>query len=291
MLNRLNKRSIPFIILFVIHVGIFAYTIYHKGSKKTLRLFISNIGMAYVFEYFVLNIFQAYKYSPYIIKNRFLDNVFGAIMSQAIYVPISATFLTLFKLNWKWKLFFTVYLVMIERLFLLLNIYKNKWWKTLFTALLIPTYFYISDYWQHASNKKIIKNINIYLTFVVIQVNALYIYAVFGLLRFRFKKSDWWEHFIIAPLYCLFMAGIYIFNSKNKSFRRWLTCSSVIIAMDFLLLRFKIMKTNWIALFLPMHIFFDLIGAKILSFYQPIDTSSSNQGDGLENVQRKEDVS
>ncbi|MFA9558556.1 hypothetical protein ACERII_14710 [Evansella sp. AB-rgal1] len=277
MLTRLNKRSLPFIILFVIHVGILAYTIYRKGPKNTIRLFTSNIGMAYVFEYFVLNLFEAYKYSPNILKNSYFDNIFGAILSQAIYVPISATFITLFKLNWKWKLFFSAFLVIIERLFLFLNIYNNRWWKTLFTALLIPTYFYISDYWHLYSKNRIIKNINIYLTFIVIQVNVLYIYAVFGVLCFG--KNNWRDHFIIAPFYSLIMGVIYTLNSKKSSLKRHLTCSSVIIITDFLLQRSRIMKSNWTALFLPMHIILLLIGRKVHSLYQSPDDALSSEGD------------
>lgn len=80
-----------------------------KIKKQLFTLLMSNIGLAYLFEFFVLNLFTAYTYKPGILKNAHLDNIFGAILSQAIFVPFTAVFLTARKVGWIGKLLSGVY--------------------------------------------------------------------------------------------------------------------------------------------------------------------------------------
>jgi hypothetical protein len=216
--NKLVKKNyIPFLLLAVVHVLLFFLFAKRSRQKNILILLLSNIGMAYLFEYPVLNLFKGYAYKPYILKKRAHDQILGAIFSQALYVPITATLLTLYKKNRYWKIGSTLIYYGIERYFLHLKIYKAFWWKPYYTVFFVNIYFYISDWFYKALNAKkewalIIAQ---YLSTEVIGVTLLYISAVNRKVRFgKGAYHSWREHFILAPLYSLVQS---IFLVKNSS--------------------------------------------------------------------------
>jgi hypothetical protein len=205
-----KRNKIPFIILFLIHTTLLGISFYKSRNKKHLfTLLMSNIGFAYLLEFFVLNLFKAYKYKPKVIKNDFFDNIFGAILSQAIFVPFTALFLTASKLGWVWKLLGGIYFTLVELLFLRLKVYKHYWWKTVYTLILIPIYFNISDWWNLFLSKKnpVIRFISLFLMIMVTEANLLFLFASTRKIRFGFGKyHSWTEHFIIVPLYAISLA-------------------------------------------------------------------------------------
>ncbi len=142
----INRNSVPFLILALIHFILLFPLIQKKRNKNTWILLLSNIGFAYLFEYFVLNLFKAYRYKPSVFKKRYFDNIFGAILSQGVFVPIASTFLTVFQKDWKWKACFSLFYFLIEKLFLRLKIYKENWWSPVYTFILILCYFILSDF-------------------------------------------------------------------------------------------------------------------------------------------------
>ncbi|MEH7009377.1 hypothetical protein V7087_00930 [Neobacillus niacini] len=202
-----KRNIIPFIILFLIHTGLLGYSFYKRKNKKQLfTLLMSNIGFAYLLEFFVLNLFKAYKYKPRVMKKDFFDNILGAILSQAIFVPFTAVFSTALKLGWIWKLLGGLYFSLIELLFLRLKVYKHYWWKTVYTLILIPIYFKISDFWNILLSKKnpFIRFISLFLMIMVTEANILFLIASTRKIRFGFGRyHSWSEHFIIVPLYAI----------------------------------------------------------------------------------------
>jgi hypothetical protein len=205
-----KRNKIPFIILFLIHTTLLGVSFYKSRNKKHLfTLLMSNIGFAYLLEFFVLNLFKAYKYKPKVMKYDFFDNIFGAILSQAIFVPFTALFLTASKLGWVWKLLGGIYFALVELLFLRLKVYKHYWWKTGYTLILIPIYFNISDLWNLFLSKKnpVIRFISLFLMIMVTEANLLFLFASTRKIRFGFGKyHSWTEHFIIVPLYAISLA-------------------------------------------------------------------------------------
>ncbi|MCM3574945.1 MULTISPECIES: hypothetical protein [Mesobacillus] len=217
--NRLVKQnSIPFLLLAVIHVLLFFIFAKRSRQKNIWILLLSNIGMAYLFEYPVLNLFKGYSYKPYILKKRAHDQILGAIFSQALYVPITATLLTLNDKNRYWKLGSTLFYYAIEKYFLRLKIYKAYWWKPYYTVFFMNIYFYISDWFYKALNAKKEWALVIaqYLSTEVIGVTLLYISAVKRQVRFgRGLYHSWREHFILAPLYSL-IRSIFLVKYSSK---------------------------------------------------------------------------
>lgn len=202
-----KRNKMPFIMLLIIHTGMLGYSFYKSRNKKQLfTLLMADIGFAYLLEYVVLNVFQAYTYKPKILKKRFFDNVFGAILSQGIFVPFTAVFSTVFKIGWVGKILGGVYFSLVELLFLRLKVYKHNWWRTIYTLILIPLYFKISDWWNILLDKRnpFVRFISLFLMILVTEANFLFLFAASRKIRFGFGRiHSWKEHFIIVPVYAI----------------------------------------------------------------------------------------
>ena len=240
-----KKNSIPFLLLAVVHVLLFFIFAKRSRQNNIWGLLLSNIGMAYLFEYPVLNLFKGYSYKPYILKKRAHDQILGAIFSQALYVPITATLLTLYKKNRYWKLGSTLIYYGIERCFLHLKIYKAHWWKPYYTVFFMNIYFYVSDWFYKALNAKKEWALVIaqYLSTEVIGVTLLYISAVNRKVRFgRGFHHSWREHYIIVPIYSLIRSIFLVRNSSKSGLLPKLTIFSGSIGTDMLLERIGLVK-------------------------------------------------
>lgn len=242
-----TKNAFPFLLLAVVHVLLFF--IFTKGSrqKNIWTLLLTNIGLAYLFEYPVLNLFKGYSYKPKVLKKRVHDQILGAILSQGFYVPITATLLTFYRKNVYWKLGSTLIYYGIEHYFLHLKIYKAYWWKPSYTVFFMNIYFYISDWFYKALNaeKKWALVIAQYLSTEVICVTLLYISAVGRKVRFgRGIYHSWREHFIIAPLYSLVRAVFLVITSSKQGILPMLNMFIGLTGMDWMLVRTGLLKLN-----------------------------------------------
>ncbi|WP_113930053.1 hypothetical protein [Bacillus sp. P14.5] len=181
-MKRINKNSVPFIMLSFLHIALLIYTLLKKRYRKTITLLLSNVAFAYIFEYFTFNVLQSYRYNPKILKKRQLDNALGALLSQAIYIPITGTFLSIFRLRWPSKFLAIIYFHLIELYFLKINNYRLHWWKPIYTSLLLPVFFAWSDFWSSNLQKKNNKGflwISTYLSLGVITKTLLFILDIF----------------------------------------------------------------------------------------------------------------
>ena len=174
------------------------------------------MGFAYLLEYIVLNLFKGYRYKPKVIKKPIFDNIFGTVLSQGIFLPFTAVFLTVINAGWKKKLIAGVYFSLIENLFLRLGVYEHYWWKTVYTFLLTPVYFKLSDSWYKHLNKKkpIVQFMSLFFIIMATETNLLYILAIFRKVKFGIgRHHTWGVHFKIAPLFsistALFTAWVY----------------------------------------------------------------------------------
>lgn len=249
-MNKNKKNAIPFLILSFIHTSLLVYTFYkHKDRKRLLILLLSGMGLCFLFEYVVLSLFNAYRYKPKIFINKDLDNFLGAILSQAIFVPFTAIFLTAFKLGWKGKAFFAIYFAAIEKVFLRLKVHQNNWWKTRFTVTLIPVFFFINDLWynQLKAGTPIFQFGSLFLSILVNGLNLMYSMSV--LRKFRFglgRLHKWKEHFKIAPLYSIllsFMTAIFV--KKDSTAKAIFKAFSFAKLFDMIVLETGVAKKNF----------------------------------------------
>ncbi|MFP7299424.1 hypothetical protein [Neobacillus niacini] len=245
-----KNNKVPFIILFLIHTILLGSAFYkYKKKKHLFTLLMANIGLAYLLEFFVLNLFKAYKYKPRVLKNNFFDNIFGAILSQAIFVPFTAVFITAFKLGGGWKVLGGVYFTLVEILFLRLKVYKHYWWKTVYTLVLIPIYFYISDLWNFFLSKRnhLIRFISLFLMIMVTEANLLFLFASSRKIRFGFGRyHSWTEHFIVVPIYAIsisFFSTLSFLKENNWSAKRRVLV--MYIGLDFIFKKLRIAKERF----------------------------------------------
>lgn len=223
-MKKIRKNSIPFYFLLIVHSFLLGATFYkNRNRKNIIVLLFVNIGFSYIFEYFIFNLLKVYKYKPKMLKKNFFDNTLGALMSQAIFIPFTAVFLTGIKSGWTWKVVASVYFFVVEKIFLKLGIFKHYGWKTIYTLLLLPIYFTISDLWYDWINKKnaIVRFISLFLMIIVSETNLFLLLAFFRKFRFGVGRyHPWKEHFIVSPLYSitlsLFTAWIFL-KKKNES--------------------------------------------------------------------------
>lgn len=243
-----NKNKYPFIVLAVIHVIMLGVVFYIKKDRKRLVITLfSNVGWAYLFDYIVLTLLNGYKYKPHIIKNKGLDNVLGSILSQAVYVPITALFITAFKLGRLSKLIFVFYFIGIERLFIKWRIFKHHWWKTAYTAFGMGGYFYLSDYWYKALKKKNQKVV--FLSFFnmiqVIWMNTIFTLDAFKKLRFGHKRQpSIVVHYKIAPLVGLIVSFVIATLSKSGHWLGYVASSGFMMASNWLLRKNNLLQVT-----------------------------------------------
>ncbi|WP_407269988.1 hypothetical protein [Radiobacillus sp. PE A8.2] len=238
----------PFIFISVIHTSLLIYTfIKCKDRKRLFILLLTNTSMAYHFEYFVLNLFQSYQYKPKFFNNKIFDNIAGSILSQALLIPFTAVYITAFQLNWKIKILFSIYFGLIEMFFKKIKIYKQYWWKTTYTVILLPMYFMFSDAWYKRlnTNNQYVQFISLYHMILVMYVNNLFVFALTRKIRFGFGKlHTWTEHFKLAPLYAIYKTLCFTWLVRSKSKRSSVIALGASILADYGLTKFKIIKAN-----------------------------------------------
>jgi hypothetical protein len=249
MMKRKKVKPFPFSILLLIHIVLLIVTFEkNKNKKPILILLLTNIGFAYIFEFFVFNLLHSYKYRPQILKSRYLDNVLGAFLSQGVYLPITSVFISAFGYGWKWKLGITIFYAMIERIFISLKVFHNKWWSTYFTLILIPFYFLISDFWL--KNLKKGNELVLFISYVMLSwvtgVSVQNVSAVIRNKKFGMGRVyNWREHFILAPIYWFILS---LFSALSQKYsNNWLGKLNSFLFMkllDWLLAKKNIVKSN-----------------------------------------------
>jgi hypothetical protein len=246
---RLQKKyhKYPYLLLLFIHSSLLIYTFFKsKNRKRTFIALISNIGMAYIFEYFTYNVFKAYRYKPALLRNKNLDSILGAIFSQAIFIPFTAVYISVFHLGWKFKLLASLYFATIEHLFVRMGIYTHYWWKTIYTLTLLPVYFTITSKWEELLKKRnpVILIVSYFNLILVTSVNFLFIQSIMGKVRFGFRRfTSWREHFILMPLYSIIVG---LFTAQTLKEKNTLIVNLKFLfyrlLLDWLLVKIKIVK-------------------------------------------------
>lgn len=263
----MKRQSRPFMILGVLHLILLIFTFFHK-KQKTLVLLCSSIGIAYVFEYFVLNVFKMYTYYPKVFKNKWVDSVFGALLSQAVFVPIMGTFLAFFKFSGKWRIFASLLFGVVEKVFIKWGIFKNLSWRTKYTIAAMPYYFNIVNHWNKGlqnPNAKVMPAISLFFYFWVNYTNIYFFLLAVSkqfLFRLGFSKDIYWEHFIILPIYTFIQSLIGTISTKYNNMNSTLTGLFTLHIMDQMFFKFKIIKAKkWNPFtFFPVHAAMFLIG-------------------------------
>jgi len=136
------NNSFWYYALLVWSISLFIFVLIKKRNTQSLFLLLTKIGGAFLIETVIYNFLASYDYNPnFINNNEFYDNNLGAFVSNAFALPVIATIIAVFHLNWVWMLLFSGLFVGIEWLFLKLHIYSHNWWRLAYTGIGLPFYF------------------------------------------------------------------------------------------------------------------------------------------------------
>ncbi|WHZ03647.1 hypothetical protein QNH48_02870 [Neobacillus sp. YX16] len=126
----------------ILSILLLIYVYIKTRSCRSLLLFGTIVGLGYLIEAVIYNFGQSYQYYPKLIKHDTIyDSNMGAIASNALALPVVATFIATLRKNWIWIFFFISLFAGIEWTFLKLHIYSHNWWKIGFTSFGLLVYF------------------------------------------------------------------------------------------------------------------------------------------------------
>lgn len=248
MISKRKLKKYPYIILGIIHIAMMGFTFYKKKDRKQLLvLYLSYTGFAYWFEYIVFALLKGYVYKPKVFKIRSLDHVFGSVWSQFLYVPTTALFITAFQLGWKVKLFFSIYFSLVEKIFLYLGIFKNHWWKTRYTFVMIFISFIANDKWSEKlqKNNPYVRFISLFQMVQVTWSNLNFLLTISG--EIRYGKSwgrPWKKHFKVAPLVNLLDSLLVAWWLKSGDFLSKLKSFLFMWSLDYFLIKQRRLKVD-----------------------------------------------
>jgi hypothetical protein len=270
-LRRAKKKTTPFILLVVVHVSLLIITFYKNPNRKSLFiLLLTNIGFAYGLEFFILNLFHSYQYKPKLFRDKYLNNVFGAFLSQGVFLPFTAIFITAHGLGWKVKGLFAFYFFIVERIFIRLKVFKNNWWRTTYTIILVPIYFAISDQWYHHLFKgnRVIKIISHFLMTWVTGGSFINIFTSLRKIKIGVgRHSSWKEHFVTSTLYWLILSLFLTWSSMKlpNKVSQWISFLFMKL-LDWIIDQTGLVKFSLISN--PYYTFFQLVMIYLTTVYK-----------------------
>ncbi len=96
------------------------------------------------------------------------------------------------------------YFFLVEIMFLKLGVYKQHWWKTIYTFIFTTFYFFVSDLWENMLRKNIpqIRFVSLFFMIMATEANLLFVFAVK-----RNYDLDWED--IIPGLNILLLIPLY----------------------------------------------------------------------------------
>ncbi|MDP4084422.1 MAG: hypothetical protein Q8934_07360 [Bacillota bacterium] len=183
-------KFIPYLVLILMSVVLFILSWKKANDKKLIIFYLCMAGFVYYFEFTVLVVYKSYEYEPGLFKDPYIDNIFGANVSNGFIVPLATVFIAIFDLGIGWIILIVLCFLGIEELFLILHVYKHFWWKTLYTGIGLPIQFALGKWiWyliRFQAKRFIVRLGTFYFANVTIQATFLYyISALFNMIYYR----------------------------------------------------------------------------------------------------------
>ncbi|NHN28252.1 hypothetical protein [Paenibacillus agricola] len=225
----MNDQTYWYLALALASIALLMYISVKTKDVRSFWLFLAIVGLGYTIEAVIYFFGGSYQYDPAIIKyDSYFDSNLGAVVSNTLSLPVSATFIAVFRLNWKWVLFIIGTIVGIEWLFTTLQIYSHNWWRLEYTALGLPVYYLMAKlFYRH-----LLKPINKWLDALVLVLMTV---AITGTLHFipilflasRYYHPNWFAYTardtsaFAAVLYSA-ESLFYVFMAKLRWIKLWI---------------------------------------------------------------------
>ncbi|MDR6882546.1 hypothetical protein J2X61_004327 [Bacillus sp. 3255] len=233
--------------LSVLFLILLAFVLYKQGNMLTIFQFLVLVEIAYLIEAVIYIFLGSYLYHPNIIKyNSYYDSHLGAITSNLIAVPVAATIISTFQLNWVWMIAATILLAGIEWLFVKLQIYTLHWWRIEYTVIGLLIYFPLSK----IIYRRMLYSLNGFLHSVFLY---LCIAPISGTLHFlpimffsnRVYRPGWYlnqsyDTSAFAVVYYIGISFILVFLVKRFWINKWI--KTVLTVMITLIVTYSLKK-------------------------------------------------
>ncbi|WP_144555357.1 hypothetical protein [Bacillus sp. X1(2014)] len=225
----MNLNSLCYLGLGFLSIVLLIYVCYKKGVRRSLLLFLAMVGLGYMIEAVIYNLLGSYQYYPKILKHdRIYDSNMGAIASNALALPVSATFIALFRKSWLWIVSFIGLFAGIEWLFLELHIYSHHWWKIGYTSLGLPFYFLSAKFLLKKMDFPIKGKLHSFILFLIVGTftGSFHILPIM-LFTNRYYHLGWWTNqskdtTAFGAIFYLCASLFYVGITKFPLFPRWL---------------------------------------------------------------------
>lgn len=240
-----------YIWLSIISTIFFIITLWKKRDSKLFALYFFAAGVTYLLEYITLVLLEGYVYYPRILKEQYLDNVLGAVVSDAFTIPMIATFIAGFEVNLKKIILISSVITIIEVIFVRVNIYQHMWWTYYYTFLGAVIFYYVSRKWYsilHGRINKAVRFLTLYFSSLFIQTSTVFLLA--SIFKLYFYNVNWFNnpfrsHIAFATLYIMLIS--LVFTAIVVLHLKWYwACPGILLATltDFILLNMKILEMS-----------------------------------------------
>ncbi|MEH7416191.1 hypothetical protein V7266_12980 [Neobacillus drentensis] len=228
----MDLNSLCYLGLGLISMILLIYICIKSDVRLALLTFIGMVGFGYIVEAVIYNFLSSYQYFPHIIKHEpVYDSALGAIASNALTLPVTATFLAVFRKNLLWVAFMIALYAGIEWLFLELHIYKHYWWKIYFTSIGLCFYFMFAKFLYHKLNGPLKGFLHTFCLYLIISpfsgslhfIPIMFFsnrYYEFGLFTNQAKDTT-----AFASIFYLSASLVYVLIAKIHPFPLWVKYS------------------------------------------------------------------
>lgn len=224
--------------LAILSILLLIYVYKKTRSTRCLLLFLIMVGLGYLIEAVIYNFGHSYQYYPKLIKHdTFYDSNMGAIASNALALPVAATFIAALRKNWIWILFFISLFAGIEWAFLKLNIYSHNWWRIGYTSFGLLFYFPIAKlFLQMLSNPLKGKLHSIFLFLSVGPISGSLHIVPIMFFTSRYYELGWFNHrsedtTAFSAIYYLCACLFYVWIAKLSWKYKWLKYLITVLLM------------------------------------------------------------
>lgn len=158
-------------------IGIIAalLTVYKKRNitetSTWLIFYLLATAITWLGEFIVLGLFDSYAYKPGLFQNPWAENLTGHLILNSTLWPGTALLVAGYRLKFRGILVITAGFLVLEVLFLRMDLYEHHWWRYFMTALAICFYLVLLKLWFLLMNRKrygTVRFISLYLASFVI---------------------------------------------------------------------------------------------------------------------------
>jgi hypothetical protein len=130
-----------YICLAVISIGSAAYAIYKKRdthkSSTLLVFYLFAAGFAWIGEFTVLGLFNAYAYKTGVFESPWAQNLLGHLILNTTLYPTAAVVMVAYSLRYGYIALVSASFTLIEFVFVNLKLYEQHWWRYYMTAIIV----------------------------------------------------------------------------------------------------------------------------------------------------------